>query len=61
MVINNGKVIKIGTPQEILFDKEFLSMNSLEAPFIIELAEALNKAGIKVPYSMNMEELVKYL
>ncbi len=61
VVINNGKVIKIGTPQEILFDKEFLSMNSLEAPFIIELAEALNKAGIKVPYSMNMEELVKYL
>lgn len=61
IVINNGKVIKIGTPQEILFDKEFLSSNSLEAPFVVELIDALNKEHIKVPKTTKIEELVKYL
>lgn len=61
IIINNGKVIKIGTPEEILYDHQFLEENALEAPFVVQLIESLKKANIDVPQCLSEEELVKYL
>ena len=61
IIINNGKVIKIGTPEEILYDHQLLEENALEAPFVVQLIESLKKANIDVPQCLSEEELVKYL
>lgn len=63
IVLNHGKVVRIGTPHEVLKDKEFLKQNQLEAPFIIELIDQLKEANITIPDEdiFTLEDLVKYL
>lgn len=61
IILNNGKVVKVGNPSEILYDNELLTKNALEAPFIVQLEESLNKAGIKVKQTLDVKELVKQL
>ncbi|QHX36985.1 energy-coupling factor transporter ATPase [Spiroplasma sp. BIUS-1] len=59
MVMNKGELVKFGTPKEILSEKEFLRSIHLDVPFVAQIEEALQKEGIKVSGSANLEELVK--
>ncbi len=61
IIINNGKIIKTGTPKEILFDSKLLEENALEAPFVVQLVEKLQEAGIEISDTLDMKELVEKL
>ncbi|ASZ08912.1 energy-coupling factor transporter ATPase [Mesoplasma chauliocola] len=61
IVMNAGRLVKIGKPEEVLKDKEFLRGIKLEIPFLSLVEEALDKEGIKIKHSQNMDELVKQL
>ncbi|AHI53277.1 energy-coupling factor transporter ATPase [Spiroplasma culicicola] len=58
MVMNKGKLVKFGTPKEILSDKEFLRSIHLDIPFVAQVEEALEGVGIKLDHSDSLEELV---
>jgi len=61
ILMNQGKIEKIGHPDEILVDEVLLKRVGLEAPFIYQLANALNKKGIKVTKQLKEEVLVREL
>lgn len=61
ILLNQGKIEKIGTPEEILMDDKLLEKVGLEAPFIYQLSSQLNKKGIKVNKQMKQEALVNEL
>lgn len=59
MVMNAGKLVKFGTPSEILSDKKFLRSIHLDIPFVAQVEEALENEGIKLKHSESLEELVE--
>ncbi|ATZ18549.1 cobalt ABC transporter ATP-binding subunit [Williamsoniiplasma somnilux] len=61
IVMNGGKLVKMGTPSEVLSDKEFLRSIHLDIPFIANVEEKLQNVGINVSGSKNMDELVDKL
>ena len=61
IVMNNGKVIAIGKPQEILSDEKSLLKYELDIPFALKVANCLRKLNIETSRNLDMEELVKEL
>ena len=61
IVLNNGKVAKVGTPSDILYDEKLLKENSLLPPFVVEVKNALKEEGIEIDECFTMEELVSKL
>ena len=61
IVLNKGKVIKCGSPKEILFDENLLRSNSLLPPFIVDAQNKLKENGIDISSSFSLEELVEKL
>ncbi|AUF83333.1 energy-coupling factor transporter ATPase [Mesoplasma syrphidae] len=61
IVMNGGRLEKMGTPEEILKDKEYLRSRHLDIPFLATVEEALENVGVKVQHSKNMDELVKQI
>lgn len=61
IVMNNGKVIAIGKPQEILSDEKSLLKYELDIPFALKVANSLRKLNIETSRTLDMEELVKEL
>lgn len=61
IVLNEGKVAKIGSSKEILFDKNLLKENNLLPPFIVQLQDSLKENEIDISESFTMEELVNKL
>ena len=61
IVMNKGKISRIGTPKEILEDLDFLHHNSLDAPFIYKVCLELNKQNIKINNTLSEKELVEQL
>ena len=61
IVLNNGKVAKVGTPSEILYDEKLLKDNSLLPPFVVEVKNALKEQGVEIDECFTMEELVMKL
>lgn len=61
IVMNAGKMIKFGTPEEILQDHSFLQSHHLDIPFNAKIADELIKRGLKIKQSITQEELVKQL
>lgn len=61
VVINKGKIIKCGTPKEILFDENLLKNNSLLPPFVVEVQNKLKESGISLSPSFSLEELAEKL
>ena len=61
IVLNDGKVAKVGTPKEILYDEKLLIDNSLLPPFVVEVRKKLNEHGIEIDECFTMEELVNKL
>ncbi|MCT4661074.1 MAG: energy-coupling factor transporter ATPase [Tissierellales bacterium] len=60
VIMEKGKVIKIGTPKEIFSDVERMKAIGLDIPQVTELVYELNKTGFKLdPEILTIEELVK--
>ena len=59
IVLDEGKVARVGTPQEVLVDVDALSALNLEVPFAAELSQALCRAGVPVTAAVTEEELAK--
>ena len=59
IVLDEGKVARVGTPEEVLIDVDALSALNLEVPFAAELSQALRRAGVPVIAAVTEEELAK--
>ena len=59
IVLDEGKVARVGTPQEVLIDVDALSALNLEVPFAAELSQALRRVGVPVAAAVTEEELAK--
>ena len=59
VVMNNGFLLKKGTPREIFFDENLLQEASLLPPFAAQLSMELGKAGLDVALALKREELVQ--
>ena len=59
IVLDEGKVARVGTPQEVLVDVDALSALNLEVPFAAELSQALRRAGVPVAATVTEEELAE--
>lgn len=60
-ILNKGKIITSGTPNEILFNQKLLEDNNLLPPFIINVIKQLKENNIDVPTCLTIEELVNKL
>ena len=61
IVLNKGKVVAQGTPNDILFDGKLLEDNSLLPPFIIQVLEEFKAKGIDIANVLTIDELVEKL
>lgn len=59
LVMNNGKLVRFDTPENILKDWEYLQSIYLDIPFVLKVALGLKNHGIKVKETLSEEELVK--
>ena len=59
IVLDEGKVARVGTPQEVLVDVDALSALNLEVPFAADLSQALRRAGVPVAATVTEEELAE--
>lgn len=57
IVLDGGKVARVGTPEEVLIDVDALSALNLEVPFAAELSQALRRAGVPVIAAVTEEAL----
>lgn len=55
-VMERGKILKFGTPQEIFSDVEKIKKLGLDVPAPVELAEKLRKKGFKLPKNILSEK-----
>ena len=61
IVLNDGRVAAVGSPNEILYNQKLLEDNSLLPPFVVEVRKKLAESGIEVEQCFTMEELVNKL
>ena len=61
IVMNKGKVFKVGTPQEIFESEKELLDISLDLPFAYKLYHELNKQNIKISKHLDTEGMVNEL
>ena len=62
IVMDRGKVLLDGSPQEVFQQEEFLEEAGLKVPYAVKIAEKLRDRGIEVPVEIITEEgLVEYL
>lgn len=60
-VMNQGKIVMEGKPEEILLrEKELISLQ-LDVPFAYKLAKELNQIGVQVKEKISLERLVEEL
>lgn len=61
IVMNQGKVARVGKPGEILLDEEFLTSMQLDVPFAVKLCYLLKKKGVEIPVTIDTERLKEEL
>ncbi|MDY0177895.1 MAG: energy-coupling factor transporter ATPase [Bacilli bacterium] len=61
IVMNEGKLIRQGTPLEVFADREVLKEISLSEPFFLELRNKLLVEGYQVDKCESLEDLMEYL
>lgn len=61
IVMNQGKVAKVGKPSEVLLDEAFLTGMQLDIPFAVKLCYLLKEKGVEVPLTIDVERLKKEL
>lgn len=59
IVLDGGKVARVGTPEEVLIDVDALSALNLEVPFAAELSQALRRAEVPVIAAVTEEALAE--
>ena len=59
IVLDEGKVARVGTPQKVLVDIDALSALNLEVPFAAELSQALRRAEVPVIAAVTEEALAE--
>ena len=57
-ILNKGKLVKNGTPQEVLRDEKALLDIKLDMPFIYRVEKKLSETGIN-SQAENLEQLVE--
>lgn len=58
IVMNKGKLVRYGTPAEILKEWEFLQSIHLDIPFVLKVSLGLKNKGINIKETLNEEELI---
>lgn len=61
IVLNHGKVLLTGTPQEVLLQHELLKKNQLDVPQVLQLAIALRARGINVDLTLHQDQLMRQI
>ena len=61
LVMNDGKIVKSGSPELIFSDIEYLNRIDLDVPPVIELAETLREHDISLAPVLSIDELVDEL
>jgi energy-coupling factor transport system ATP-binding protein len=58
IIMNDGKLSKIGAPKEIFENREFLQTISLDIPFSLQLSKSLIENNVNIQPSLYSEDLV---
>lgn len=61
ILLNEGQIIMVGTPKEILSQVDILEKLKLDIPFSLKLSRKLKEKGIQIDETLNIEELEKQL
>jgi len=62
IIMDEGKVVLDGSPDEVFGHAEEIKAMSLDVPFAVDLAHRLRKRGLELPESIiNTEEMVDYI
>ncbi|MFQ6861884.1 MAG: energy-coupling factor transporter ATPase [Beduini sp.] len=61
VVLNNGKVVKDGTPDEILTDEALMYSLELDVPFAYKVSKKLAESGTNVGLNLKEKELIEKL
>lgn len=61
IVMNKGKMVRYGTPTEILKEWDFLKSIHLDIPFVLEIALGLKQKGIDIKETLDEQELINSL
>ena len=62
IILDEGKVLLDGTPEEVFSQEEVLTQANLEMPLAVELASRLRNKGVDIPKGIiNVEGLVDFI
>ena len=59
LVLNGGKLVLEGKPEEVMVNEDILVNIGLDIPFSLKVSKALNKNKIKIKDQITMERLVE--
>lgn len=60
-VLNDGVIVKTGTPKEIFSDEKLLEATGMEPPVSMKISLALNKLGVNTPLTLDKQTLLNEL
>lgn len=60
-VLNDGVIVKTGTPKEIFSDEKLLEATGIEPPVSMKISLALNKLGVNTPLTLDKQTLLNEL
>lgn len=62
IILNDGKIFKEGTPNEVFKNEEEIKSIGLDIPFVLKVKNSLKEKGIDVPESINsIEGLAEFI
>lgn len=61
ILLNDGRIIDQGKPEDVLMKQEQMEKLSLDVPFAYKISQGLKKQGIQINDYINQEKLVKEL
>ncbi len=61
IVVDEGKIVLQGTPEEVFENYEIIKKLSLDVPLAVNIARNLRNKGIDVPFVVKTEELIDYI
>lgn len=61
IILNDGKIVANGKPEDVLSDKNSLIKYELDIPFALKVAQRLEKTNIRTSKSLDMEVLIEEL
>ncbi len=59
VVFKKGQVIRVGKPEEIFSDEEFLDSSALDFPFILKLSKMLKENNVPVNLTIDQNKLIE--